>query len=556
MIEPEVTEEDDARPQVDQAREEAEAETRLVLQRAKEEAEATLLEAEARLQERERQFLAKLDEERAQLLEAARQEGYALGLAQGKEAGEQTVVDLHAAALEKLHLSIEEASAERVQWYENQQKDLIKLALLIAQKILLLELVTSRESVVKMAEAALKHVTDKTHVRLRCHPSDMPRLSAARGQLTLAVDNLSTLELVGDPNVGVGGCMIDTRTGMVDARLATQLAEVAASLLNIAPGPDGAPDMDPVILAAVRALGQGGHVLAAAPQQNPGWSMPPGPAGTAGHGPQAVAQPSPAQMAPQQPAVPAPVVEVAVPASVEEVAQPAYYEEVVAPVAPPMMQISIPVPEPEPVYEPSVEPTYHAPEPAPAPQPAPASVQQPEQPRVQRMVDPSRRAADALAARLGQLKRGRGVITLSEEYDLSLLKGTLSDKDLEAIVKQTGRNIPQTGIGIDEVLVHNPYALEEAADALAERLGKKKTRRPGAPREGGEEPTEQMLDQLGAALGDQKIDEILGTLLPRVAESKPEEAAPEPASLDKASENLAKLLGKTKRKTNRPWYEQ
>ena len=84
-----------------------------------------------------------------------------------------------------------------------------------------------------------------------------------------------------------------------------------------------------------------------------------------------------------------------------------------------------------------------------------------------RQPDPSRRAADALAARLGQLKKGRGVTTLSEEHELNLLEGALTDKDLEAIVKQTNRNVIATDIGADQVLVHNPFALEEAADALA-----------------------------------------------------------------------------------------
>ena len=79
--------------------------------------------------------------------------------------------------------------------------------------------------------------------------------------------------------------MIDTRTGMVDARLATQLAEVAAALLRHraragrrrGPGPAG--------LAAVRALGQGGHVLASAPTAAPVWQKPVAPQPAAPGGP-------------------------------------------------------------------------------------------------------------------------------------------------------------------------------------------------------------------------------------------------------------------------------
>jgi hypothetical protein len=193
------------------------------------------------------------------------------------------------------------------------------------------------------------------------------------------------------------------------------------------------------------------------------------------------------------------------------------------------------------VYAPSAPPeaTYQVPAEAPAPAP-----HQPAATPRSHVVDPSRRAADALAARLGQLKKGRGVVTLSEEYDLTKLAGALPDQDLEHIVKQTTRNVVDTEISTDQVLVHNPFALEDAADALAERLGKKK-----APRRIDE-------SKLGDVLGDTKIDEIMGTLMPRVGEDQAPADQPEQANIDKASENLAKLLGKTKKKSNRPWYDQ
>jgi hypothetical protein len=228
----------------------------------------------------------------------------------------------------------------------------------------------------------------------------------------------------------------------------------------------------------------------------------------------------PAVMAPvePQPPVAPPAPYVPEPAPVVEPAAPAEPEEaLVAPVEPPQATASVP---PAPIETP------------PAAEPPRAS-----------HLDPSRRAADALAMRLGQLKKGRGVTTLSEEYDMSKLEGALADSDLEAIVKQTSRNVVDTNIGTDQMLVHNPYALEDAAEALAERLGKKKN-----PRRIDE-------SKLGDVLGDTKIDEIMGTLMPRVGDDAVEEQ-PEPASIDKASENLAKLLGKTKKKSNRPWYEQ
>ena len=113
--------------------------------------------------------------EREVLAESARLEGLAKGLAEGRAAGRREIEEEYATALGNLQTASMDAAHERARWFEEQQKDLVKLALLIAQKILVVELATSREAIVKMAETAIQHVTDKTSVRLRAHPMDVPR---------------------------------------------------------------------------------------------------------------------------------------------------------------------------------------------------------------------------------------------------------------------------------------------------------------------------------------------------------------------------------------------
>jgi flagellar assembly protein FliH len=69
-------------------------------------------------------------------------------------------------------------------------------------------------------------------VRIRVHPDDV---TAVHADLARRGDAASVWEVFGDGRVGIGGCIIDTRAGEVDARLDVQLQEVAQALRGAVP---------------------------------------------------------------------------------------------------------------------------------------------------------------------------------------------------------------------------------------------------------------------------------------------------------------------------------
>ncbi|HEY9720992.1 MAG TPA: FliH/SctL family protein [Oscillatoriaceae cyanobacterium] len=553
--------------------------TAALVKAAQEEAAFAKRLAENEIEELKQRAALEIEALKARALEEARREGFAQGQKEGQQAGQQAVLDQHAQLIAALGQATDDADRARRAFFEGHQRDLVRLSLLIAQKILLMELKTSRESVLRLAEAALKRLTEKSNVRLRVHPDDLGTLRAAKAKLLLSVDNLPGIEIVGDERVGAGGCMVETGTGVVDARLAVQLGQVAAALLE---QPLGEETADPLLRDAIQALESSRPELAA---PLPAAEVP-APA------PRPVAPPAPILQAPSAPfpAPSAPIVPVASPSPVvtpEPVVEaapmpaPVIAEPTPPAAAAPMPAVPEPAPAPTPVesnadYEAYDEPAWDelvayatatmAPEAGSTPPPRPN-------------FDPSKRAAEALAWRLGQLKRGRAIATVGEEYAMKMLEGALSDSELETIVRQVIPRAAGMDIPSDEPLVHVQPSIDLAADALAERLGKKKkaTRPwyeglepgaepadPAAPsvdmaaealaeRLGKKKPgrpTEAQLRELGSALGDEVIDNIVEHLIPH-APAEPEPEAP--ADLDKASDNLMKLLGQRK-KGNRPWY--
>jgi flagellar assembly protein FliH len=549
--------------------EQAQAEADFALKLANEEAEAIRQKAQ-----QEAEIL------RAQAAQQAQQSGFEQGLAAGQQAGYEAVTAEYSQHLADLMTNTEAAAALRQSWFANHEKDLVKMAVLIAQKILLTELAISRDSVLKLAAAALKRINDKTAVRLRVHPDDQALVLKAKGPLMLGVDNLTSLEIVADPGVGLGGCVVETRTGIVDARVATQLSEVATTLLEIPMGDEN--ELDPVVLQAIRALRGGAVGEAIAPARASEWDDDFEPLTQ-------IVTPTPVVAQRQVPVAPAPAPVPFVPAPVPEAlpAEP-LVEEAFVPAMPvddgPVQDWDEPMIEP--VAEVAPEPIEAPPEvvtqalarmtdeevnaltqalsdllpPADEPEQVPPAAPSASGTLTRRSLDPSKRAADALAARLGQLKKGKGVARMQEEYDMSLLEGALGDEALEAIVRGVLRKAPgeETEIALDQKLVHDPTDMDAAADALAERLGlKKKPKRnwyDGVESLSKDGPSEKELEELNNALADERIDQIMH-LVPNVAapgDQQAEEA--KPADLSTATDNLAKLLGK-KKKGNRPWYE-
>jgi flagellar biosynthesis/type III secretory pathway protein FliH len=78
------------------------------------------------------------------------------------------------------------------------------------------------------ALAAVK--PSSTSLSLRVHPDDLAALAAARPGWLAEIGVQAEVTLVGDPEVGRGGCIVETPAGRIDARLETQLDALERAL--------------------------------------------------------------------------------------------------------------------------------------------------------------------------------------------------------------------------------------------------------------------------------------------------------------------------------------
>jgi flagellar assembly protein FliH len=101
------------------------------------------------------------------------------------------------------------------------ENTLVSLALEVAHK-----LVSEMPISVPMIEAtvrdALAQIEGTAQYTVRLHPSDLELLKNASSPLLASVDESTEFRFLSSPEVGRGGCLVQTRFGTVDARRETK----------------------------------------------------------------------------------------------------------------------------------------------------------------------------------------------------------------------------------------------------------------------------------------------------------------------------------------------
>jgi len=163
---------------------------------------------------------APLDEARAQaeaILSAARAEAERIEGAARAEA---------AAALEA---RAAEGRRDRDRLRAELEEQVVGLALAVAAAVLAVAVEDPRAAR-ETARRALRLAEGQEPRALRCHPADEAPLRAAAGELGGPGGSAAPLAVVPDPAVGRGGVLVETGTGVVDARIEQQLRVLARGL--------------------------------------------------------------------------------------------------------------------------------------------------------------------------------------------------------------------------------------------------------------------------------------------------------------------------------------
>jgi flagellar biosynthesis/type III secretory pathway protein FliH len=153
---------------------------------------------------------------------AAREEGHRAGVAEG-------IAEVGAAAAALLEAARGlEARAEAIR--EDAVREATGLAVEIAARVLRAELAARPERVAEVVRGAIRRAADRSALVARVNPGDLAACRAAVPAIMEEMGGISRLEVVDDPRVSAGSCLLETSSGDVDATIESQLGRILEAL--------------------------------------------------------------------------------------------------------------------------------------------------------------------------------------------------------------------------------------------------------------------------------------------------------------------------------------
>jgi flagellar assembly protein FliH len=194
------------------------------------EARALLEAARARAKE----VLREADAAALRIREEARRAGREQGMAEGREAAaaaERERIGREAAGLaDLLREAARQVGERRSALAAEAERDLVRLAVAVAEKILRAEIRSGRPVAAASLRRAVDLVTHRRRLKALVHPEDLAAVQACLPALRADLADLGALELEESGTVSRGGCVLVTEEGSVDADLRTQLEEIERGL--------------------------------------------------------------------------------------------------------------------------------------------------------------------------------------------------------------------------------------------------------------------------------------------------------------------------------------
>lgn len=158
--------------------------------------------------------------------EEAREAGWLAGHEEGRLAIEENLNET-IATIHHLTQSVVEAHD---QFLRDSQEKLGQLAVAIAKKIIGKELSLNPKVVTDIVAQALQAASIRGACCIRLNPKDYEIVEPYWNAVPSLQPSGKTWELIPDPNVQFGGCIIEANGGTIDAQIGTQLEQIETAL--------------------------------------------------------------------------------------------------------------------------------------------------------------------------------------------------------------------------------------------------------------------------------------------------------------------------------------
>jgi flagellar assembly protein FliH len=160
-------------------------------------------------------------------LAAQEREAFAKGYAQGERAGIEAGGKRAEAMLRRVAHTLTELGSLRETLIQQTERQMVQLALTIARRIVYREVSLDPELIAAMAHVALKKLGTTSPATIRLNPEDYT-VVAGDGDRWAGMP----VNVVPDPAIARGGCLVESEFGRIDASIDRQFQEMTRALLG------------------------------------------------------------------------------------------------------------------------------------------------------------------------------------------------------------------------------------------------------------------------------------------------------------------------------------
>jgi len=172
--------------------------------------------------ERPEQDLEEEPEDLDTRLARLEREAYEKGFAQGQKGGLALEERQIAEKGKQLEALFSEISDLRAQIYTEAEKELLKMSLLIAKKIIGQEIETNPQIIGRTIRSAMKYLVDKNYIRILINPEDMEEVKRVLPEIG-GLTRGGKFQVVEDHAIKRGGCVLESGFGKINATLDDQI---------------------------------------------------------------------------------------------------------------------------------------------------------------------------------------------------------------------------------------------------------------------------------------------------------------------------------------------
>lgn len=172
------------------------------------------------------------DREAQKVLEEARQKAtmiekvaYEQGFKKGEIAGKELGLQQLLPYIEQFQKLVSDLAVARENMLDRMEPDVIRLALTIAEKVVKKVVDDDPNTVIRVAKEAIGQLVDKQNLVIHVSNADYDLVSVLVPEF-IAMEGVDKCKIESDPDVQPGGCILETESGNVDARVKTALEAV------------------------------------------------------------------------------------------------------------------------------------------------------------------------------------------------------------------------------------------------------------------------------------------------------------------------------------------